>query len=127
MQAETFSGIGQEHLVCLNRGPTDTGYLHLERAVDQLAKQLRSRQAVDGTQESPVPLDIRIWWGWQDTMVPRKGQLWFNRNMKRYPDVIQVVERDVLDGDHTDLYVLSVLLAFVSSTLSGADQPDIQT
>jgi hypothetical protein len=99
MQAETFSGIGQEHLICLNRGPTDTGYRHLEIAVEDLATRLWTRE--DGVRAGK--LDVRIWWGWRDTMVPRKGQLWFNRNIERYPDLIQVKTRDVEDGDHTDL------------------------
>lgn len=103
MQAETFSGIGQEHLICLNRGPVDTGYRHIEQAVEELAQRLSQRDKAGTDGHARKKLDVRIWWGWRDTMVPRRGQIWFNRNIGRFPDVIDVKVRDVIDGDHTDL------------------------
>lgn len=111
MQAENFSGIGQEHLICLNRGPMDTGHTYLERTIDALAEKLGGKGGHAGggdgdgvgKGEAPGELDVRIWWGWLDTMVPRKGQIWFNRNIERYPERIKVQIRDVADGDHTDL------------------------
>nr|XP_031864044.1 uncharacterized protein CI109_000688 [Kwoniella shandongensis]KAA5531116.1 hypothetical protein CI109_000688 [Kwoniella shandongensis] len=128
MTAENGQGIGQEHLICLNRGPNDTGAKWLEIATSDLAatidfaqlgesssssvsKSLREGQQPpkDGNEVEaekktvPNPLIVDVWWGWEDDMVPRKGQLWFNNVVGAYPGLMNLRIHDVPDGDHTDL------------------------
>ncbi|OCF44038.1 hypothetical protein I317_02146 [Kwoniella heveanensis CBS 569] len=125
MGAENGQGIGQEHLICLNRGPEDTGSKWLETAVSDLAATIDFAQIGDQEEtaslesatgaataekdketknrRAPVPIDVHVWWGWEDDMVPRKGQLWFNKIMGAYPDTVNLTIHDVKDGDHTDL------------------------
>ncbi|OCF31536.1 hypothetical protein I316_06735 [Kwoniella heveanensis BCC8398] len=125
MGAENGQGIGQEHLICLNRGPEDTGSKWLETAVSDLAATIDFAQIGDQEETAslesatgaataekdketknrrvPVPIDVHVWWGWEDDMVPRKGQLWFNKIMGAYPDTVNLTIHDVEDGDHTDL------------------------
>ncbi|ORY35505.1 Alpha/Beta hydrolase protein [Naematelia encephala] len=94
-QEENMGGVGQEHLICLNRGSMDTGPEWLEGSISALSGLLASSHT--------SPLSCEIWWGWQDGMVPRKGQIWFNKVISAHPDYIKVKIRDVPDGDHTDL------------------------
>ncbi|KAK1927202.1 hypothetical protein DB88DRAFT_507302 [Papiliotrema laurentii] len=101
-QAESTQGVGQEHLICLNHGPRDTGPDWLEQKLDEVARQVRDRCAVSGTQ---AKLDVDIWWGLRDKMVPRQGQLWFTKTVKSHPDEIAVEVHEVADGDHSDLCV----------------------
>ncbi|KAK8854694.1 hypothetical protein IAR55_003433 [Kwoniella newhampshirensis] len=122
MTAENGQGIGQEHLICLNRGPIDTGAKWLETATSDLAAtiefaQLSSSNKVEKAdphenrliagdtqrKEVPHPLMVDVWWGWEDDMVPRKGQLWFNLVVGAFPGCIDLRIHDVPDGDHTDL------------------------
>ncbi|WVQ80175.1 hypothetical protein IAT38_002280 [Cryptococcus sp. DSM 104549] len=152
MSAENGQGIGQEHLICLNRGPENTDAQWLQTAVNDLAATIEfaqsemSRSSRDllarkyGQNGGPVaskareeageqgeagegeeegeesdgkvsgetgrvhfPLEMHVWWGWQDEMVPRAGQLWFNKVVEAYPGAINVTIHDVPDGDHTDL------------------------
>lgn len=71
MDAET-----PDHLLCLNRGTANTGPEWFERALLQLDASLLSVQGEgqksDSQNDRRIPL--HIWWGWQDGMVPRKGQ-----------------------------------------------------
>lgn len=97
-------------MICLNRGTDDTGYQWLERSVEALSENL-------GKAGATRPLNMQVWWGWQDAMVPRPGQrerpraskhgaddvVWFNRTVSEFPDRIKVTVHDVPDGDHTDL------------------------
>lgn len=100
--AENFEGFGQEHLQCLNRGPSDTGPDWLEASVSAVVAGLIDAQT--GGQDSiPYPLQVELWWGWQDALVPRPGQLWFNRVITSYPNAIKVNIHDIPDGDHNDL------------------------
>lgn len=55
------------------------------------------------TDKVKARLDIQIWWGWEDMMVPRKGQLWFNKTLSRFPGELAVTVHDVPTGDHSDL------------------------
>lgn len=103
-QAENFSGVGQEHLICLNRGPVDTGHIWLEQTITTLATKLQTAGMDRPGTEKGLPLiDVDVWWGWEDNMVPRKGQLWFNKTLGRYPREMRLKVHDVPDGDHTDL------------------------
>lgn len=121
MQAENGQGIGQgniaahqsvnqqltpseiEHLVCLNRGPRDTGEVWLQTALSDLAatiqfaqgslspassaeklasNSLQTGQANEADESGAGghvngvkdPLEMHVWWGWMDDMVVRKGQ-----------------------------------------------------
>ncbi|OCF57548.1 hypothetical protein L486_05006 [Kwoniella mangroviensis CBS 10435] len=121
MSAENGQGIGQEHLICLNRGPEDTGSEWLSSTVKDLADTIEFAQLEnaslrsashpnDGQNEEgrnkkkvPYAIEIDVWWGWWDDMVPRKGQLYFNKILDAYPDTIKLTIHDVEDGDHTDL------------------------
>ncbi|ADV23567.1 hypothetical protein I305_01473 [Cryptococcus gattii E566] len=132
MQAENGQGIGQEHLVCLNRGPRDTGEVWLQTALSDLAatiqfaqgslspassaeklasNSLRTGQANEADESGAGghvngvkdPLEMHVWWGWMDDMVVRKGQLYFNQLVGRYSGVIDLFVHDVPDGDHSDL------------------------
>ncbi|WVQ95057.1 hypothetical protein IAU59_002149 [Kwoniella sp. CBS 9459] len=125
MSAENSQGIGQEHLICLNRGPEDTGSQWLESATADLASTIEFAQIGDEddtfrrkpdvgeisedkdkelkSRTVPSPISVHVWWGWEDDMVPRKGQLWFNKVMGSYPGIIDLTVHDVEDGDHTDL------------------------
>jgi hypothetical protein len=97
-QAENYAGVGQgqnlsspsilmipdisqEHLQCLNRGPTDTGPEWMEANFSALAAALTNAQAGEKKDEDikriPRPLDVQLFWGWEDRMVPRKGQRGF--------------------------------------------------
>lgn len=67
----------------------------------KLATQIRSGRAGMG-QEKAI-LDVNVWWGWEDAMVPRKRQLWFNKTLGRYPGELMLEIHDVPEGDHTDL------------------------
>ncbi|WRT68510.1 uncharacterized protein IL334_005486 [Kwoniella shivajii] len=113
MSAENGQGIGQEHLICLNRGPEETGAKWLEIAVKDLADTIQFAQS-DEIGDTPLedsniikeiqsPIEIDVWWGWEDEMVPRKGQLWFNKVLEAFPEFIILNVHDVEDGDHTDL------------------------
>ncbi|GFZ50912.1 hypothetical protein JCM24511_08670 [Saitozyma sp. JCM 24511] len=117
--AENFEGVGQEHLLCLNRGSSDTGPEWFVKAVADLAGAIvaaqgagsetpRTKPAAEKAQSPDssavrCPLDIQLWWGWKDGMVPRKGQLWFNKVIGAHPGAIRVTVHDVPDGDHTNL------------------------
>ncbi|WWC90593.1 uncharacterized protein L201_005529 [Kwoniella dendrophila CBS 6074] len=122
MSAENAQGIGQEHLICLNRGPEETGSQWLQNSIRELADTIEFAQVEDrfshndrtkngkeqeqrGNEKTKVsyPIEINVWWGWQDDMVPRKGQLWFNKVVGAYPEAIHLKIHDVEDGDHTDL------------------------
>ncbi|TYJ55771.1 hypothetical protein B9479_003549 [Cryptococcus floricola] len=152
MQAENAQGIGQEHLICLNRGPQNTGAPYLLTALSDLAATIEFAQSpvdyeartrlgkkfgmsvgerlrdvvgdgqrgeeamADAGSESEAggggggggggvkwPLEVNVWWGWLDDMVPRKGQLWFNDRVGQYGDAIKLSIHDVPDGDHADL------------------------
>ncbi|WVR09508.1 hypothetical protein IAU60_006576 [Kwoniella sp. DSM 27419] len=108
MTAENNQGIGQEHLICLNRGPEDTGAQWLENAASDLAATVEFAQSTaiaskpEGT-ATLSPVEIDVWWGWLDDMVPRKGQLWFNKVLGGHPKTITLRVHDVEDGTHTDL------------------------
>ncbi|WVW85510.1 hypothetical protein I302_107548 [Kwoniella bestiolae CBS 10118] len=117
MAAENGQGIGQEHLICLNRGPEETGSEWLKDTVKDLADTIEFAQLDDSplTQYSnggdeggkgrkvPYPIEVDVWWGWLDDMVPRQGQLYFNKIVGAYPGTIDLKIHDVEDGDHTDL------------------------
>ncbi|WVF67572.1 hypothetical protein IAT40_002330 [Kwoniella sp. CBS 6097] len=125
MSAENSQGIGQEHLLCLSRGPEDTGSKWLETAASDLAATIEFAQVGEKhdtalpsstfgaasaekgnglkSKTVPSPIDVHVWWGWEDDMVPRKGQLWFNKVIGAYPGMINLTIHDVEDGDHTDL------------------------
>lgn len=92
--------MGQEHLICLNRGPVDTGHVWLEQTITKLSTLLRSSTPKG---EKKAVLDVHVWWGWEDNMVPRKGQLWFNKTLNRCPGELKLTVHDVPNGDHTDL------------------------
>lgn len=83
--AENFEGVGQgascslslrvnahrpDHLLCLNRAQANTGPEWFERTLLQLDASLLAAQG--GTLDRRIQL--HVWWGWQDSMVPRKGQ-----------------------------------------------------
>ncbi|OWZ37645.1 hypothetical protein C351_04511 [Cryptococcus neoformans c8] len=132
MQAENGQGIGQDHLLCLNRGPRDTGGEWLQTALSDLAatiqfaqealvpetaaeklarNSLQTGQANEADETGTTghvnaveyPLEIHVWWGWMDDMVVRKGQLFFNQLVGEYSGVIDLLVHDVPDGDHSDL------------------------
>ncbi|WVQ72118.1 hypothetical protein IAR50_001663 [Cryptococcus sp. DSM 104548] len=148
MQAENAQGIGQEHLICLNRGPQNTGASWLHTALSDLSATLEFAQSPVDFEARPrvgkkfgmsveerlrdvivdvekdentelredkkerdargyegvrYPLEMSVWWGWLDDMVPRKGQLWFNDLVGRYGDAIKLSIHNVPDGDHADL------------------------
>jgi hypothetical protein len=88
---DSYRGLSEaEHLLCLNRGPSDTGPDWFVKAVADLAGAIVAAQSAGSetatsrvTEEktqSPdssavrCPLDLQVWWGWKDGMVPRKGQ-----------------------------------------------------
>jgi hypothetical protein len=62
-----------EQMICLNRGPTNTGPEWFEATISALAGTIRSEQRGRHIER----LKIDIWWGLQDGMVPRKGQCRF--------------------------------------------------
>ncbi|ORX38407.1 Alpha/Beta hydrolase protein [Kockovaella imperatae] len=107
--AENNGGVGQEHLLCLNRGPENTGHEWLENSVADLARVLADAQSTgrrrneDDGLPIPRPLNVHIWWGWEDGMVPRQGQLWFNKVIQSHPKKLRVEVHNVPDGDHGDL------------------------
>ncbi|WWC63394.1 uncharacterized protein I303_105994 [Kwoniella dejecticola CBS 10117] len=139
MSAENSQGIGQEHLICLNRGTEETGSEWLKRTIRELADTVEFAQLGEEAEEVefdlnlgldlgkdeknaggpgldgrtkrkhsrhrkvPYKMEIEVWWGWLDDMVPRKGQLWFNKILGSYPETIDLRVHDVEDGDHTDL------------------------
>ncbi|WWC71478.1 uncharacterized protein I206_105436 [Kwoniella pini CBS 10737] len=107
MTAENAQGIGQEHLICLNRGTDETGSEWLKTTIKELADTIEFAQLGElpsnAKRKIPYPIEIEIWWGWLDDMVPRKGQIWFNKILGSYPDAIDLRIHDVEDGDHTDL------------------------
>nr|ODN91925.1 hypothetical protein L203_01179 [Cryptococcus depauperatus CBS 7841] len=142
MQVENGQGIGQEHLLCLNRGSNQTGSQWLKTSISNLAatielaqclapiltkNELAQRYSIDEmsfesvdtpdselmvkrpTKVSPIstkplhPLKLHVWWGWQDDMVPRKGQIWFNNLVQGYSGMIDLAIHDVPNGDHVDL------------------------
>lgn len=101
---ENAGGVGQEHLQCLNRGPVDTGPKWFQKSIADLASVLQTRESSAGdADDEGRRLEMHVWWGWEDTMVPRNGQLWFNKTMVGYPKQITLVIHDIPDGDHTDL------------------------
>jgi hypothetical protein len=75
-----------EHLICLNRGEEDTGHVWFERAIAQLAALIRLRRSerkngeADGENRQTATdgqggrLQVHVWWGSDDKMVPRQGQ-----------------------------------------------------
>ena len=108
----------------------------MQRTVASLATGLRHAQCPIGKNRQeheegvedrtiPYPLNVQLWWGWEDGMVPRKGQcewrlhitshqnhqsctdavlvVWFNKTISGHPNEIRVEMHDVPDGDHTDL------------------------
>ncbi|RXK42428.1 hypothetical protein M231_00418 [Tremella mesenterica] len=110
-QAEELRGMGEDHLLCLNRG-SNTGYEWFERTISSLAFRIVSSPSTQKPQECPpspsdaVPrqanvLKVDIWWGLQDAMVPRPGQLWLNRALSQ--EGIKLNVHDVPDGDHNNL------------------------
>ncbi|ODN90815.1 hypothetical protein L198_06132 [Cryptococcus wingfieldii CBS 7118] len=131
MQAENAQGIGQEHLICLNRGLQNTGAPYLLTALSDLAATIEFAQSpVESEARTRLgkkfgmsvgerlrdsetgggggggvkwPLEVNVWWGWLDDMVPRKGQLWFNDLVGQYGDAIKLSIHDVPGGDHADL------------------------
>lgn len=107
LYAEDFRGIGQEHLLCLNRGGANTGSEWFVREIAAVA------MAVKEAGSSRLSLDV--WWGGQDGMVPRNGQgrlfalilltvEWLNKAFAAHPKEIKFTTHFVEDGDHSDLY-----------------------
>lgn len=66
--------IGADHLLCLNRGTADSGSEWIERTLLQLDATLIAAQGGKEDDGAPARIPLHIWWGWQDSMVPRKGQ-----------------------------------------------------
>jgi hypothetical protein len=64
----------EEHLQCLNRGSTDTGPEWMEANLLAVSAALLSAQEIQTGGRIPRPLDVQLFWGWEDQMVPRKGQ-----------------------------------------------------
>ena len=75
-QAENLGGAGQEHLLCLNRGVSDTGPDWFEANISALAAALTDAQSGNKGDIS-YPLKVELWWGMQDEVVPRPGQCLF--------------------------------------------------
>jgi hypothetical protein len=66
----------KDHLLCLNRSTANTGPEWFERTLLQLDASLLSAQNDDNgiKPDNDRRIPLHIWWGWQDGMVPRKGQ-----------------------------------------------------
>jgi hypothetical protein len=82
LYAEDFRGIGQEHMMCLNRG-CNTGpdwFVNEAQAVADAIKEVTdladAMNALPRKDGKPVAdkLAIDVWWGGLDGMVPRNGQ-----------------------------------------------------
>jgi len=103
-QAENFQGVGQDHLLCLNRGASNTGHEWFEQTLSTLDERLLSAQEKgSGKEGKRRRLKMHVWWGWQDGMVPRKGQLWLNKTLSAHAQIIDLQIHDVPNGDHNDL------------------------
>ena len=65
-----------DHLLCLNRSNANTGPEWFERTLLQLDASLLDSQdhKQENGSEKGRRIPLHIWWGWQDGMVPRKGQ-----------------------------------------------------
>ena len=71
--AENYGGAEQEHLLCLNRGVSDTGSDWFEANISAVAAAVTEAQSCDNGEVS-FPLQVSLWWGMQDEVVPRPGQ-----------------------------------------------------
>ncbi|WOO82616.1 uncharacterized protein LOC62_04G006096 [Vanrija pseudolonga] len=99
LYAEDFSGIGQEYLLCLNRGAQDSGPEWFKAELESVAASVRDAQ----DPKVSVKLDIMVWWGEQDGMVPVNGRTWLNKALSAHPKEIRLMVNNVPDGDHSDL------------------------
>lgn len=85
LYAEDFRGIGQEHMMCLNRG-SGTGPEWFIKEIMAVSDAVRAAQSdtqptnegesADEIKPTKVPhrLEINTWWGGLDGMVPKNGQ-----------------------------------------------------
>ncbi|KAL7422437.1 hypothetical protein Q5752_003085 [Cryptotrichosporon argae] len=103
MHAEEFSGIGEEHMICLNRAGLDTGAAWFEATASALGGAMRARRAI---------LRIGIWWGTEDGMVPRNGQKWLNETLA-VPGAVEVDVHIIPDGDHSNLMQMAEAIGAV--------------
>ncbi|KAJ9099908.1 hypothetical protein QFC21_003913 [Naganishia friedmannii] len=109
---ENLDGIGQEHLICLNRG-CHTGGEWFQRELEDLRNNIRDHVALEQL-PGAGRLEVETWWGDQDGMVPKKGQEslyrteswppeWLNKLFASKSDVMDYVVYHIKDGNHNDL------------------------
>ncbi|KAJ9108326.1 hypothetical protein QFC20_003487 [Naganishia adeliensis] len=98
---ENQGGIGQEHLICLNRG-CNTGAEWFRNEMDHLETTIKN---VWQSQHSATQsrLKVETWWGDEDGMVPRQGQEWLNKLFASKSDVLDLTVHHIKDGNHNDL------------------------
>ncbi|KAI5452465.1 hypothetical protein NCC49_000628 [Naganishia albida] len=98
---ENQGGIGQEHLICLNRG-CNTGAEWFRNEMDRLEDAIRTVW-VSNRSSTQSGLQVETWWGDEDGMVPKQGQEWLNKLFASKFDVLDLTVHHVKDGNHHDL------------------------
>jgi len=93
IHAEECQGIGQELLLCLNRGPFNSSQRWFVDTISALSRQLYERR---------MEMNVDIWFGHKDGLVSRKAQLWLALVFS-WLEGFKFTVHDVKDGDHTDL------------------------
>jgi hypothetical protein len=82
--AERQQGIGQEHLLCLGKGTPIQQFGDVQCEVGSRPWVKWSldeiRRQIGPDQEIPETIDVHIWWGEKDSVVPRSARGMFPRS-----------------------------------------------